>query len=102
MNHFEAIWQCASLPPSHFVKYPLTSSFQVAARNCRKRKIDQIKQLEDEVTRIRIRKTDLIQEHEKLASQRAHWGDMVKRLHDYVLKVLAPNHAANLHFLMRD
>ena len=61
--------------------------FQVAAQNCRKRKIDQIKQLETEVTRIKCRKTELVTDHEKLLQQRATWSDLVKRLHDYVLKV---------------
>jgi hypothetical protein len=61
--------------------------FQVAARNCRKRKIDQIKQLESDVHRIRCRKTELINEHEKLVAQRNHWADLVKRLHDHTLKV---------------
>ena len=59
----------------------------MAARNCRKRKIDQIKQLEDDVGRIRNQKGDLIREHERLMAQRTHWTDMVKRLHDHVLKV---------------
>ena len=61
---------------------------QVAARNCRKRKIDQIKQLEDDVQRIRCRKTELLQEHDRLLLERSRWSDKVKRLHDYVLKVL--------------
>ena len=67
---------------------------QVAARNCRKRKIDQIKQLETDVQRIRCRKTELITEHEKLVAQRNHWADLVKRLHDHVLKVniFIPSH----------
>ena len=60
---------------------------KVAAQNCRKRKIDQIKQLETEVTRIKCRKTELVTDHEKLMQQRATWADLVKRLHDYVLKV---------------
>ena len=60
---------------------------KVAAQNCRKRKIDQIKQLETEVTRIKCRKTELVTDHEKLLSQRTHWADLVKRLHDFVLKV---------------
>ena len=63
------------------------SCHQVAAQNCRKRKIDQIKQLETEVTRIKCRKTELVTDHEKLLQQRATWSDLVKRLHDYVLKV---------------
>ena len=59
---------------------------KVAAQNCRKRKIDQSKQLETEVTRIKCRKTELVTDHEKLLSQRSHWSDLVKRLHDFVLK----------------
>ena len=59
----------------------------MAARNCRKRKIDQIKQLEDDVQRIRCRKTELLQEHDRLLVERSRWSDKVKRLHDYVLKV---------------
>ena len=84
----------------------------MAAQNCRKRKIDQIKQLETEVTHniisidsspsycseliinsvkvrgIKCRKTELVTDHEKLMAQRSTWADLVKRLHDYVLKVL--------------
>ena len=37
--------------------------------------------------RIRNQKSDLIREHERLMAQRTHWTDMVKRLHDHVLKV---------------
>ncbi|XP_023327161.1 uncharacterized protein LOC111700473 isoform X3 [Eurytemora carolleeae] len=67
---------------------------KVAAQNCRKRKIDQIKQLETEVTRIKCRKTEIMTDHDKLMQQRATWTDLVKRLHDYVLKELGhdPNH----------
>ena len=36
---------------------------------------------------IYFRKTELVQEHEKLLQQRATWTDLVARLHDYVLKV---------------
>ena len=38
--------------------------------------------------RIRNQKSDLIREHERLMAQRTHWTDMVKRLHDHVLKVI--------------
>lgn len=39
------------------------------------------------MARIRCRKTELVNEHEKMVAQRNHWSDLVKRLHDYVLKV---------------
>merc|ERR1712029_931794 len=60
----------------------------VAARNCRKRKIDQIKQLEDDVTRIKTQKMDLNQEHRRLIGEAKQWTTLVKRLHDHVLKEL--------------
>ena len=33
----------------------------------------------------------MIREHERLMAQRSHWTDMVKRLHDHVLKVTKSN-----------
>ena len=59
----------------------------MAARNSRKRKTEQFKQLEDDVQKIRCRKTELIQEHDRLLLERSRWTEKVKRLHDYVLKV---------------
>ncbi|TRY68417.1 hypothetical protein TCAL_02505 [Tigriopus californicus] len=84
---------------------------KVAARNCRKRKIDQIKQLEDDVQRIRCKKSELIAEHEKLVAQRSHWTDLVKRLHDYILKEvghdpsqwqLQMDHSRQVHIMPRN
>jgi len=84
---------------------------KVAAQNCRKRKIDQIKQLETEVTRIKCRKTELVTDHEKLMAQRSTWADLVKRLHDYVLKELGHDplhwqlqmdHNRQVHILPRE
>ena len=72
----------------------------MAARNCRKRKIDQIKQLEDDVGRIRNQKSDLIREHERLMAQRTHWTDMVKRLHDHVLKVIKTWNSTHSEFVL--
>ena len=43
---------------------------QVAAQNCRKRKIDQIAMLERQVDQTRRRKTELIREREELVRQR--------------------------------
>ena len=39
---------------------------KVAARNCRRRKIDQIKQLEDDVTRIRYKSLTILQNNRKI------------------------------------
>jgi len=39
---------------------------KVSARNSRKRKTEQFKQLEDDVQKIRCQKTELIQEHDRL------------------------------------
>ena len=44
------------------------------------------------MTRIKCRKTELVTDHEKLLQQRATWSDLVKRLHDYVLKVRSVRH----------
>ena len=73
---------------------------KVAARNCRKRKIDQIKQLEDDVQRIRCRKTELLQEHDRLLLERSRWTEKVKRLHDYVLKVSLKIYYLNFLFFI--
>ena len=37
----------------------------------------------------KFRKTELVTDHDKLMQQRATWTDLVKRLHDFVLKVSA-------------
>ena len=42
------------------------SLFQIAAQTCRKRKIDQISELEEELGSVRSRKTNLLEEREKL------------------------------------
>ena len=41
------------------------------------------------MTRIRCRKMELVAEHEKLQGQRRQWNDVVKGMHDYILKVRA-------------
>ena len=54
----------------------------MAARNSRKRKTEQFKQLEDDVQKIRCRKTELIQEHDRLLLEQSRWTEKVKRLQD--------------------
>ncbi len=39
------------------------------------------------MSRIRVRKSELVSEHEKLQEQRRQWNDVVKGMHDYILKV---------------
>merc|ERR1712004_616897 len=46
---------------------------KVAAQNCRKRKIDLISQLEEEVTRARQQKRNLMAEREELYRLRNEW-----------------------------
>ena len=55
----------------------------MAARNSRKRKTEQFKQLEDDVQKIRCRKTELIQEHDPLLLEQSRWTEKVKRLQDF-------------------
>ena len=54
----------------------------MSARKSRERKVEQIKQLEGNVRKIRCRKTELIQEHDRLLLEQSRWTGKVKRLQD--------------------
>ena len=54
----------------------------MSARKSRERKTEQIKQLEDDVQKIRYRKTELIQEHDQLLLEQSRWTEKVKHLQD--------------------
>ena len=65
--------------------------FQVAAQNCRKRKIDLISQLEEEVTRARQQKQNLMAEREELYRLRNEWTTKLQNLESAVLQGLNRN-----------
>ena len=59
--------------------------FQIAAQNCRRRKTDQIADLEEEVVLVRSRKTTLIMEHENLLMKHQEWCLKLSTLERHVL-----------------
>jgi len=64
---------------------------KVAAQNCRKRKIDLISQLEEEVARSRQHKMNLIAEREELFRLRNEWTTKLQSLETEVLHGLNKN-----------
>lgn len=63
------------------------SSMQVAAQNCRKRKLDQILHLADEVKAIQNRKNDLYNEYEYLNSERNRIKHKFSLLYRHIFQV---------------
>jgi len=61
---------------------------KVAAQNCRKRKIDQITQLEKEVSVIRSKKESLLRENDQLLSRRNALSDKYAFLYRHVFQNL--------------
>eukprot|EP00094_Tigriopus_californicus_P012483 TCALIF_12068-PA protein Name:"Similar to cnc Segmentation protein cap'n'collar (Drosophila melanogaster)" AED:0.10 eAED:0.10 QI:0/0.66/0.75/0.75/1/1/4/1319/329 len=64
---------------------------KVAAQNCRKRKIDQIAQLEEEVHRARTRKQNLLMERETLFRQRDEWRSKLMGVEEDILSEMGRN-----------
>lgn len=60
---------------------------KVAAQNCRKRKLDQILTLEDEVQTVVKRKAQLNQDHDHLESERKRISNKFSMLHRHVFQV---------------
>lgn len=60
---------------------------KVAAQNCRKRKLDQIISLADEVKEMRDRKMRLIREHEFMLLERQRVKDKFSQLYRHVFQV---------------
>ncbi len=58
----------------------------MAAQNCRKRKIDQIAQLERQVEEARVRKRQLINDREELYRQREEWASRLTSLEADILQ----------------
>lgn len=61
---------------------------KVAAQNCRKRKLDQILSLEDEVKEVRRRKERLLHEHEIVFNERERIANKFAALHRHVFRYL--------------
>ena len=70
--------------------YNLTSLiiFQVAAQNCRKRKLNLISHLQDEVDKYRQTKQNLLAERQELYRMRNEWTNKLLTLEDQVLRGL--------------
>lgn len=60
---------------------------KVAAQNCRKRKLDQIISLADEVKEMRDRKMRLIREHDFMLLERQRVKDKFSQLYRHVFQV---------------
>ena len=70
------------------LKNNMNSFFQVAAQNCRKRKMDLISQLEDQVNKARRQKDALLAEREELYRLRDEWTHKLLNLETDVLRGL--------------
>jgi hypothetical protein len=62
--------------------------FQIAAHNCRKRKIDQISELEEDLGSVRSRKRHLLEEREKLMLDYMEWMVVLDNLERHILDEL--------------
>ena len=71
-----------------FLPYVLLTHLQVAAQNCRKRKLDQILSLADEVREVRDRKVRLITEHEYILGENKRVKDKYQQLYRHVFQVI--------------
>ena len=67
------------------------NQFQVAAQKWRKRKIDQMAQLEHQVEEARLRKERLIDERRQLYRQRQEWAHKLSEVEHDLLKGLNKN-----------
>ena len=75
---------------SLFIKciIPCVYLFQVAAQNCRKRKLNLISHLQDEVDKYRQTKQSLLAERQELYRMRNEWTNKLYDLEDQVLRGL--------------
>ena len=69
----------------------MISSFKVAAQNCRRRKLDLISNLSEEIIRAREYKQQLLAEREHLYRMRNEWTNKLLNLEDQVLRGLDKN-----------
>ena len=74
-----------------YTKLKLYFTFQVAAQNCRKRKMDLISHLEEEVSKTRQQKQILLAEREELCRLTKEWTNKLMNLEASVLLALNRN-----------
>merc|ERR1712107_388440 len=58
---------------------------KVAARNCRKRKMDTIEELQSQVDQVRRRREELLRAREQLEAERARWSSKLSYLEETVM-----------------
>merc|ERR1719384_919143 len=58
---------------------------KVAARNCRKRKMDTIEELQNQVDQVRRRREELLRAREQLEAERARWSSKLSYIEETVL-----------------
>jgi len=61
---------------------------KIAAQNCRKRKIDQICNLEEELDSVRTKKRNLLEERELLMFQHMEWVIKIQKFEKFILESL--------------
>ena len=61
---------------------------QIAAQNCRKRKIEQISDLEEELGSVRSRKSNLLKEREELMFNHMDWTLRLEKLEMHIVESL--------------
>ena len=66
----------------------LSLAFQIAAQNCRRRKVDQISVLEEEVAGVRRRRERLQEEREELEESRMRFKEKLRVLEQFVISNL--------------
>ena len=61
---------------------------QIAAQNCRKRKIEQISDLEEELGSVRSRKSNILKEREELMFNHMDWTLRLEKLERHIVESL--------------
>lgn len=66
---------------------------KIAAQNCRRRKVEQIASLAEEVTTVRERKAAIMAERAELEAEVREWIHRLNKLEEYILKALGKDKA---------
>ena len=87
-RYIPIFYACSQSPLIDAKLTPFSLDFQVAAQNCRKRKMDLISQLEDQVNNARAQKQSLLAEREELYRLRDEWTHKLLNMETEVLRGL--------------